>query len=142
MTATHPGTQPGEDATGGAAQRRATGADRAASVAAVGGVIGALAAASCCVAPLALFSLGVSGAWIGNLAALAPYQPYVIALTLVCLGAGFVMVYRRPKAATDGGYCARPALGRMTKPALWLATALVAAAAAFPYVAPGLLGIQ
>ena len=142
MTATHPGTQPGEDTTGGAAQRRATAADRAASIAVAGGVLGALAASSCCVAPLVLFSLGVTGAWIGNLAALAPYQPYVIALTLVCLGVGFVMVYRRPKAAADGAYCARPALGRMTKPALWLATALVAVAAAFPYVAPGLLGIQ
>ena len=92
--------------------------------------------------PLALFSLGVSGAWIGNLAAFAPYQPYLIALTLVCLGVGFVMVYRRPEAAADGAYCARPALGRMTKPALWLATVLVAVAAAFPYAAPGLLGIQ
>ena len=145
MTTVHPGahtgTHTGEGTTGGAAQRRAPRADRAASVAAAGGVLGALAAASCCVAPLALFSLGVSGAWIGNLAALAPYQPYFIALTLVCLGVGFVMVYRRPKAATGGGYCARPALGRMTMPALWVATALVAAAAAFPYVAPGLLGI-
>ena len=31
---------------------------------------------SCCVVPLALFALGVSGAWIANLTQLAPYQPY------------------------------------------------------------------
>jgi mercuric ion transport protein len=43
---------------------------------AAGGVLGAFAASSCCIAPLALFSLGISGAWIGNLTALAPYQPY------------------------------------------------------------------
>ena len=31
---------------------------------AAGGVIGALAASSCCILPLVLFGLGVSGAWI------------------------------------------------------------------------------
>ena len=91
--------------------------------------------------PLALFSLGVGGAWIGNLAALAPYQPYFVAATLLFLGTGFVMVYRKPKATVgDGGaLCARPVAGRITKTALWLSTVLVAAAAAFPYVAPLLL---
>ena len=43
------------------------------------GVLGALAASSCCIAPLLLFALGVSGAWIANLTQLAPYQPLFIA---------------------------------------------------------------
>ena len=55
---------------------------------AIGGILGAIAASSCCIAPLVLFSLGISGAWIGNLTALAPYQPYFIAATLACLGYG------------------------------------------------------
>jgi hypothetical protein len=38
---------------------------------ATGGVLGAVAASSCCIVPLALFSLGMSGVWIGNLAALS-----------------------------------------------------------------------
>lgn len=42
---------------------------------AAGGVLGALAAASCCIIPLILFSLGIGGAWIGNLTALAPTSP-------------------------------------------------------------------
>ena len=37
--------------------------------AAAGGILGALAASSCCILPLALFMLGISGAWIGNLTA-------------------------------------------------------------------------
>jgi MerT mercuric transport protein len=45
---------------------------RAQTVMAVGGILGALAAASCCILPLALFSLGISGAWIGNFTQLAP----------------------------------------------------------------------
>ena len=48
---------------------------------AAGGLLGALAASSCCILPLAMFGLGVSGAWIGNLTQLAPYQPYFIAAT-------------------------------------------------------------
>ena len=46
---------------------------------AAGGVIGALAASSCCIVPLVLFAIGVSGARIANLTQLAPYQPYFIA---------------------------------------------------------------
>ena len=54
---------------------------------AAGGVLGAIAASSCCIVPLALFGLGVGGAWIGNLTALAPYQPIFVAVTLGFLGA-------------------------------------------------------
>ena len=106
-----------------------------------GGVLGAIAASSCCILPLALFSLGVGGAWIGNLTALAPYQPIFVAITFGFLGYGYWLVYRKPKTAcVDGSACARPLRGRIVKLALWLATALVAAAIAFPYVAPILLG--
>src|SRR5260221_7710285 len=44
---------------------------------AAGGLLGAVAASSCCIVPLILFGLGVSGAWIGNLTRLAPYQPHL-----------------------------------------------------------------
>jgi mercuric ion transport protein len=54
---------------------------------AAGGVLGALAASSCCILPLVLFGLGVSGAWIGNLTRLAPYQPYFIVATAAALAA-------------------------------------------------------
>ena len=46
---------------------------------AAGGILGALAASSCCIVPLILFSLGIGGAWIGNLTALAPYKPIFVA---------------------------------------------------------------
>jgi mercuric ion transport protein len=76
---------------------------------AVGGLLGALAASSCCILPLVLFSLGVSGAWIGNFTQLAPYQPYFIAATIACLGYGYWLVYRPAKIACAGGEaCARP----------------------------------
>ncbi len=107
---------------------------------AAGGIFGALTASACCIAPLVLFSLGVSGAWIGNLTALAPYQPIFVAITLGFLIAGFVMVYRKPKTTCAAGdACARPISTGTTKIALWSATILIAAAIAFPYVAPLIL---
>ncbi|MEX0696319.1 MAG: mercuric transporter MerT family protein [Dongiaceae bacterium] len=109
---------------------------------AAGGVLGALASMSCCILPLALFGLGASGAWIGNLAALAPYQPLFVAVTLGFLGAGFWMAYRRPQAACAAdGACARPLSGRIVKTGLWGAAMATAAAVMFPYVAPWLLEI-
>ena len=108
---------------------------------AAGGLLGAFASISCCILPLMLFSLGVGGAWIGNLTALSPYQPIFVAITLGFLGAGFWLVYLRPKpACTEGEACARPLPGRIVKTSLWLATILVAAALVFPYAAPALLG--
>ena len=126
-----------------AAQATATAdTDRRQKLAAAGGALGAFAASSCCLLPLALFSLGMGGAWIGNLTALAPYQPLFVAITLGLLGYGFWLVYGRPKlACADGTACARPLPNRLVKATLWAATALIAAALAFPYVAPRLLGV-
>ena len=114
---------------------------RKAAFAAAGGVLGALASMSCCIMPLMLFALGIGGAWIGNLTALAPYQPIFIGVTLAFLATGFYLVYRKPRVAcAEGEVCARPLPRRGVKLALWAATALVASALAFPYVARALLG--
>lgn len=107
---------------------------------ATGGILGALAASTCCILPLVLFSLGISGAWIGQLTALSPYQPIFIALTALCLGYGYWLVYRKPKQACDDGIaCARPLPNRLVKTMLWLATALVLIAFAWPYIVPLIL---
>jgi len=107
---------------------------------AAGGVFGAIAASSCCMVPLALFSLGVTGSWIGALTALMPYQPIFAAITFGFLGYGYYLVYWKPKKvyAADAA-CAQPLPKRVVKFSLWAATVLVLAALVFPYVAPLLL---
>lgn len=96
---------------------------------ATGGLIGALLAASCCIAPFALLMLGVSGAWIGTLTALAPYQPIFLLLTFGFLGAGFWNVYNRPKAHCEAGsYCASATSTRVLKTTLWVSAVLVTTA--------------
>ncbi|MGH6710424.1 MAG: mercuric transporter MerT family protein [Bradyrhizobium sp.] len=104
---------------------------------AAGGLLGALAASSCCILPLALFGLGVSGAWIGNFTRLAVYQPYFLTATLVCLGYGYWLIYRSSKrACADGAACARPLPNRVVKTSLVLATILVVAALGLDLLAP------
>jgi mercuric ion transport protein len=107
---------------------------------AAGGIIGAIAASSCCILPLALFTLGIGGAWIGNLTALAPYQPIFLAATAGFLGFGFWKAYRPPRVvACADGSCARPISKRIVRTVPWIATALALAAFSFTYVAPILL---
>jgi len=110
---------------------------RAQKFLAAGGVIGALAASSCCIVPLVLFGLGVSGAWIANLTQLAPYQPYFIAATVGCLAGGYGLLYRsRRRSCADGEVCARPLSNRIVTGGLILATILVIGALALDVLAP------
>jgi len=107
------------------------------SLIAAGGLLGALAASSCCILPLVLFGLGVSGAWIGNFTQLAAYQPYFIAATLAFLGYGYWLVYRTStRACSDGEACARQLSNRVVKTSLILATILVVAALGLDFIAP------
>src|SRR5215467_847461 len=99
---------------------------------AAAGLLGAFAAASCCILPLVLFGLGVSGAWIGTFTQLAPYQPYFITVTVICLGYGYWLVYRSSRVRCDEGEaCARPLPNWLVRLGLIVATVLVIAAIGF-----------
>ena len=104
---------------------------------AAGGVLGAFFASACCIGPLVLLTLGISGAWIGNLTALEPYKPIFALIALGFITAGFRQVYfRKPTVCEPGSYCARPSSTRITKTALWAALILVVAALSIDWWAP------
>ena len=87
--------------------------------------------------PLVLFGFGVSGAWIGNLTRLAPYQPIFIAASLACLGAGAWLIRRESKrVCAEGEACARPLPNRLVKAALIVAALLVVAAISLDFLGP------
>nr|WP_246544752.1 mercuric transporter MerT family protein [Ancylobacter dichloromethanicus] len=102
---------------------------------AAGGLVGALGAASCCVIPFALFLAGVSGAWIGNLTALEPYQPIFAGVSLAFIGYGGWRLRRKRGIACADGYCATPQSDWIAKIGLWTAATLVVLAVGFPYAA-------
>jgi mercuric ion transport protein len=98
---------------------------------AFGGILGALGASTCCILPLGLTLLGISGAWMGNLRAMAPYQPFFILLAMSSIGYGLYRVYRKP-VCDEGKACARPINGNIVKISLWAGSTLVIAALTFP----------
>jgi len=104
---------------------------------ATGGIVGAIIASSCCIVPLVLVMLGLSGAWVSNLTALEPYKPIFLLITAGLIGTGFWQVYRPAKPdCEEGSLCAKPASRRITKAVLWLATVLALLAASVNLWAP------
>jgi mercuric ion transport protein len=82
-----------------------------------------------------LFLAGVSGAWIGNLTALEPYQPIFAGVSLAFIGFGAWRLRRKREIACADGYCATPQSDRIAKIGLWIAATLVLLAVGFPYAA-------
>ena len=83
-----------------------------------------------------MFSLGISGAWIGNLTDMAEYQPWFVAISLAFLAAGYYFVYGKKDDCVEDEACARPLPRKAMKISLWVATVLVLLASLFPYWAP------
>ena len=104
----------------------------------VAGALAAIGASLCCVAPLVLLGLGIGGAWIGTLTALAPYRPIFIGLTLIFLGLAFRGLYLVPQVCEPGSSCANPAILRRQRLIFWIVSFVILALIAVPWTA-GLL---
>jgi len=101
----------------------------------IGGLFAGIAASLCCVGPLVLLSLGVSGAWISNLTALEPYRPLFIAIALIALVIAYLVIYQSAsdQSCEEGKICAEPASQRWYKNVFWCVVAVVIIAIASPY---------
>lgn len=102
---------------------------------AIGG-LAAILASTCCLGPLLLIALGLSGAWIGNLTALEPYRPLFIAVGLIALLFSWKRIYRPAEECVTGEICALPQTKRLYKTLFWIVAVLVLIALSFPYLAP------
>jgi mercuric ion transport protein len=100
------------------------------------GGIAALLAGACCVAPLALVSVGLSGAWLANFQLFEPYRPVFIAIALAALGFAGWRIYRPLPACEAGQTCAMPQVRRGYKIGFWMVAALLLAMVGVPYLAP------
>ena len=113
-------------------------------IVATGGLLGAIAASICCVLPVILFVLGISGAWISNLVSLARYKPFFIVLSLVFIGTGFWIVYFKPQISipkVQSTSCYRPFSEKTIKIMLWFSVIIILIVFLIPYIAPSLLGV-
>ena len=102
----------------------------------VAGVLAGIGASLCCVGPLVLLMLGVSGAWIGNLTALEPARPVFIGITLIFLGLAFRRLYMLPQVCEPGTACADPRTLLRKRLVFWLVAAAVLGLLAVPWLAP------
>lgn len=100
------------------------------------GGVAAILGSACCLGPLALVMLGLSGAWIGNLTALEPYRPIFIGAALVALFFAWRQIYRPTTDSKPGEACAIPRVRIAYKLLFWLVVVLVLVAVGFPYVLP------
>jgi mercuric ion transport protein len=100
------------------------------------GVLAAIVGSLCCVAPLVLLTLGISGAWISQLTALEPYRPIFIGVTVVFIGLAFRRLYIVPARCAPGEACENPQLQRRQRQIFWVVVAGLAALITFPWYAP------
>ena len=102
----------------------------------IASVLAGIGASVCCVVPLVLLMLGVSGAWIGNLTAMQPYRPFMIGLTLVFLGLAFRELYLVKPVCLPGTACADPRIIRRQRITFWIVAVLLPGLLSLPWFAP------
>src|SRR6266851_1216493 len=108
---------------------------RTGSGALIVGGLAAILASTCCLGPLVLVALGLSGAWIGNLTLLEPYRPFFIGGALVALFFAGRRFFRPARSCQPGEVCALPKHRRIYKIVFGIVSVLVLVALIFPYVA-------
>ena len=85
----------------------------------IGGLLAAVGASICCVGPLLLLMLGISGTWISTLTAFEPYRPlFIITVVGLFIWAGR-QVHRSIEQCSDGSVCAIPEKRRQYQTIYW-----------------------
>ncbi len=100
------------------------------------GGLAAILASTCCLGPLLLVMLGVSGAWIGDLTVIEPYRPIFIVIALVFLFLAYRRIFRPTTTCIPGEVCAIPTVQRTYRVIFWIVAVLILMALLFPYVVP------
>ncbi|HVB49441.1 MAG TPA: mercuric ion transporter MerT [Burkholderiales bacterium] len=113
-------------------------ADSGAKAGLVGIVAAGIAGSLCCLGPLVLVSVGISGAWISNLTLLEPYRWIFVLAALGFMAYAWKRIYRAPPAAEcePGTLCALPQTNRTYRVIFWIVSVLVVLMLVAPYFAP------
>ncbi|TAL63710.1 MAG: mercuric ion transporter MerT [Burkholderiaceae bacterium] len=105
------------------------------STLAIGGLAAVLASA-CCLGPLILIGVGLSGAWIGQLTRLEPFRPWFLVISVIALVIAYRQIFRPAVVCEPDKVCAAPSVHRAYRWLFWVVAALVLTAFGFPYAAP------
>lgn len=105
----------------------------------IAAIVTAIASSLCCVAPLILLTLGISGAWVSTLTHLEFIRPIGISLTIFFLGLAFWKLYINPKSCSANTLCVQPKVLRCYRIIFWIITVFLVVLMTFPWYA-GLFG--
>ena len=94
-----------------------------------GAAITAILAASCCVLPFVLFTLGVSSAWIAQLRVLAPYSSWFLGVAIILVLTGAWQIHRKRTARCDTQACNESVVSHWQIAVLALSTVLITVSA-------------
>ena len=97
-----------------------------------GSVLSALLASLCCIGPFVFALIGAGS--LGFAAAFEPYRPYLLALTVVFLGAGFYFTYRKREVKCEDGTCKVESASAWQKVLLWVAATVALVFMFFPQI--------
>lgn len=100
------------------------------------GSVAAMLASTCCLGPLVLVTLGISGAWIANLRVLEPYRQFFIGAALVAMFLAWWRIFDPVAACKPDDLCAVPQVRISYKLIFWIVAGLVLVAIGFPYLLP------
>ncbi|WP_394755730.1 mercuric ion transporter MerT [Rhodoferax sp.] len=98
--------------------------------------LAAFLASTCCLGPLVLITLGVSGAWISKLTVLEPYQPIFIVAAWVALFFAGNRVWRPVVPCAPGELCVLPGVRRAYQILFAGVCMLLLVTLLFPLIAP------
>lgn len=97
--------------------------------------LAAIGASACCIGPLLLLSLGISGTWISSLTAMEPYSPIFAGITIIMLCWVFYRLYFTPEKCDEGRLCANKSVLSNQKIIFWVICCILIAMITFQYYA-------
>jgi mercuric ion transport protein len=100
------------------------------------GAAAAFGASACCAGPLLLVVLGVGGAWGSRLAALQPFQPLFVAISIAFFAVAFRRLYAGSEECAVGKTCAAPSSRHRQRFIFWVVMPAALAPMSFPLYAP------
>jgi len=102
----------------------------------IGAALSAIGASVCCVGPLLLLSLGVSGTWISSLTSFETVRPIFIILTLIFVGLSYRKLYLTDNNCAKDEMCALSDSQQKQKLTFWVVSIFIFLLLAFPWYAP------
>lgn len=87
-------------------------------------IFAGVAASACCLGPALLVTLGIGGAWVGQLTRLAPFRPFFLGGAWILLGLSFLQ-HRRIQKDCKEGVCEVPRAAKIRLVSLWVGAVIL-----------------